>query len=76
MLNRLLLGVLALALAPLAAWGAQAAGGSTPLDSYLDNLKTLRATFLQVLVDAHDRDGCRRAPWEAAVGDSSGEGWR
>jgi outer membrane lipoprotein carrier protein len=56
MLNRLLLGVLALALAPLAAWGAQAAGGSTPLDRYLDNLKTLRATFLQVLVDAHGKE--------------------
>ncbi len=29
---------------------------ATPLDSYLDDLKTLRATFLQTLVDAHGRE--------------------
>ncbi len=29
---------------------------ATPLDSYLDNMKTLRATFLQTLVDAHGRE--------------------
>jgi outer membrane lipoprotein carrier protein len=28
----------------------------TPLDSYLDDMKTLRATFLQTLVDAHGRE--------------------
>jgi outer membrane lipoprotein carrier protein len=44
------------ALALLAASGAQARSGPTPLDSYLDNLKTLRATFLQVLVDGHGKE--------------------
>src|SRR5215813_12448826 len=57
MLKRLV-GALILAVVSLAAWGAQAPGGGgpTPLDSYLDNLKTLRATFLQVLVDAHGKE--------------------
>src|SRR4029077_2830096 len=41
---RLLAGVLL-----LGATLAQAAG--TPLDAYLDNLKTLRASFLQTLAD-------------------------
>jgi outer membrane lipoprotein carrier protein len=31
---------------------AAAASGSTPLDKYLDNLKTLRTTFLQTLADS------------------------
>ena len=44
------------AMALLAAWGAQALSGPTPLDSYLDNLKTLRATFQQVLVDGHGKE--------------------
>jgi outer membrane lipoprotein carrier protein len=44
--------VLVLVLAP----AARAATSSTPLDGYLDNLKTLRATFLQTLVDAHGRE--------------------
>ena len=30
--------------------------GTTPLDSYLDDMKTLRATFLQTLADAHGRE--------------------
>jgi|SRR6185312_13222072 len=30
-----------------------ASGESTPLDSYLEGMKTLRATFVQTLVDAH-----------------------
>lgn len=30
--------------------------GGTALDGYLDDLKTLRATFLQTLVDAHGRE--------------------
>ena len=47
-----LLGALAL----LMASGAQALSGPTPLDTYLDNLKTLRTTFLQTLVDAHGRE--------------------
>jgi outer membrane lipoprotein carrier protein len=32
-----------------------AAAAATPLDAYLDNLKTLRASFLQTLADAHGR---------------------
>jgi outer membrane lipoprotein carrier protein len=35
---------------------AAAAAASTPLDSYLDNLKTLRTTFLQTLADPHGRE--------------------
>ena len=35
---------------------ALAAAAPSPLDSYLDNLKTLRATFRQTLVDAHGRE--------------------
>ncbi len=42
----------ALALVSVAA--AHAAG--TPLDGYLDGLRTLRASFLQTLVDAHGRE--------------------
>jgi len=33
-----------------------AAAGGTPLDGYLDDLKTLRASFLQTLADAHGRE--------------------
>jgi len=33
-----------------------AVAAATPLDSYLDDMKTLRATFLQTLVDAHGRE--------------------
>ncbi len=32
------------------------AQAATPLDAYLDNLKTLRASFLQTLADAHGRE--------------------
>jgi outer membrane lipoprotein carrier protein len=32
------------------------AAAATPLDSYLDNLKTLRASFLQTLADPHGRE--------------------
>ena len=59
------LGVLAMVLWLPAAWGATAAtaapapattaapaaAGPTPLDKYLDNLKTLRTSFLQTLAD-------------------------
>jgi outer membrane lipoprotein carrier protein len=38
------------------AGAAAATAASTPLDVYLDNLKTLRADFLQTLVDAHGRE--------------------
>ena len=44
---------LAAALLGLAAGVARAA---TPLDAYLDNLKTLRASFLQTLADPHGRE--------------------
>ena len=37
-------------------WGAGAAHAATPLDAYLDNLKTLRASFLQTLADPHGRE--------------------
>ena len=43
----------AVACGVLAATAAQAA---TPLDAYLDNLKTLRASFLQTLADPHGRE--------------------
>lgn len=53
--------------APLRVWRALAAAAAllgalqvqaaaTPLDAYLDNLKTLRASFLQTLADAHGRE--------------------
>jgi outer membrane lipoprotein carrier protein len=45
---------LAAAAALLGALQVQAA--ATPLDAYLDNLKTLRASFLQTLADAHGRE--------------------
>ena len=35
---------------------AAAPSAPTPLDSYLDNLKTLRTTFLQTLADPHGRE--------------------
>lgn len=35
---------------------AAAPATATPLDSYLDNLKTLRTTFLQTLADPHGRE--------------------
>ncbi|HEY8051606.1 MAG TPA: outer membrane lipoprotein chaperone LolA [Steroidobacteraceae bacterium] len=40
----------------IAAPTASAAGAATPLDNYLDNLKTLRASFLQTLADPHGRE--------------------
>jgi outer membrane lipoprotein carrier protein len=35
---------------------APATAAMTPLDKYLDNLRTLRATFLQTLADPHGRE--------------------
>jgi len=35
---------------------AGATAAATPLDAYLDNLHTLRTTFLQTLADAHGRE--------------------
>jgi outer membrane lipoprotein carrier protein len=49
-MSKLLLAILAMVAVPV----AFAAG--TPLDSYLDDMKTLRATFVQTLVDAHGRE--------------------
>jgi outer membrane lipoprotein carrier protein len=50
-MSKLLLAVLAMVAAVPAA-----VAGTTPLDSYLDDMKTLRATFLQTLADAHGRE--------------------
>jgi outer membrane lipoprotein carrier protein len=50
---RILLRVALLA-ALLPAWSA--APVTTPLDAYLDNLHTLRATFLQTLADGHGHE--------------------
>src|ERR1700719_5013183 len=36
--------------------GVAAPASATPLDSYLDDLKTLRASFLQTLVDPDGRE--------------------
>jgi len=44
------MGALLVLAAPLALATA------TPLDSYLDDMKTLRATFLQTLTDAHGKE--------------------
>jgi chaperone LolA len=44
------------ALALLVTSIALAQGGPTPLDTYLDNLKTLRASFQEVLVDSHGKE--------------------
>src|SRR5260370_42187256 len=49
---KLLLAVLAMVAVVPAAFAA----APTPLDSFLDDMKTLRATFLQTLVDAHGRE--------------------
>jgi outer membrane lipoprotein carrier protein len=48
-LSKWLLTLLAMVVAPVALAAA------TPLDSYLDEMKTLRANFLQTLVDSHGR---------------------
>jgi outer membrane lipoprotein carrier protein len=40
----------------LAAAAGAAAQQATPLDAYLDNLRTLRASFLQTLADPHGRE--------------------
>jgi len=49
-----LVGLLVLLGAVRSATAATAA--ATPLDAYLDNLHTLRTTFLQTLADAHGRE--------------------
>ena len=45
----------------LIAGAAQAQNGATPLESYLDKLKTLRASFSEVLVDSHGKETDRSA---------------
>jgi outer membrane lipoprotein carrier protein len=50
-MSKLLLAMLAMVAVVPAAFAI-----ATPLDSYLDDMKTLRATFLQTLVDAHGRE--------------------
>ena len=47
---------LLLALLAMVTWVPAAYAAATPLDSYLDDMKTLRATFLQTLADAHGRE--------------------
>jgi outer membrane lipoprotein carrier protein len=51
-----LLAVSAVFVATVGSAAAAAAQPATPLDAYLDNLKTLRATFLQTLADPHGRE--------------------
>jgi outer membrane lipoprotein carrier protein len=46
----------ALGAAALAVFCLAAHAAATPLDAYLDNLKTLRASFLQTLADPHGRE--------------------
>jgi outer membrane lipoprotein carrier protein len=48
--------ILALTLSVLVVRAVAAAAAATPLDAYLDNLKTLRTTFLQTLADPHGRE--------------------
>jgi outer membrane lipoprotein carrier protein len=55
-LAALLLSAAAVAPPPAPAPGAPAAATATPLDQYLDNLRTLRTTFLQTLADGHGRE--------------------
>jgi outer membrane lipoprotein carrier protein len=49
-------GAVARVVAAPAATPAPANPAVTPLDKYLDNLRTLRATFLQTLADPHGRE--------------------
>ena len=49
-------GALATAAAAPATSPTPANAAATPLDKYLDNLRTLRATFLQTLADPHGRE--------------------
>ena len=46
----------ALAATDMAPAAVAPASGATPLDKYLDNLKTLRTTFLQTLADSDGRE--------------------
>jgi outer membrane lipoprotein carrier protein len=46
----------AIALGAVAPGAVALAAATTPLDSYLDDLKTLRAGFVQTLADAHGKE--------------------
>jgi len=48
---KLTLAILAMAMAVPAAFGSE-----TPLDRFLDDMRTLRATFTQTLTDAHGKE--------------------
>jgi len=54
-MSKFLFAVIAMVAVVPAAWTA-AAPAATPLDAYLDDMKTLRATFLQTLADAHGKE--------------------
>jgi outer membrane lipoprotein carrier protein len=49
-------GLAACLLGVLLSVAAQGAGPSTPLDRYLDNLKSLRVTFLQIVADSQGHE--------------------
>ncbi len=53
--------LLLVAAAAQAQVGPGGQSGATPLDAYLDNLKTLRASFTEVLVDSHGKETDRSA---------------
>jgi len=52
----LALALLCLTAVPVAPAATAASSPATPLDQYLDNLHTLRTTFLQTLADAHGHE--------------------
>jgi outer membrane lipoprotein carrier protein len=54
---RLLLAIVATTVAAVFVWSPVAqAAAATPLDAYLDGMKTLRASFVQTLADAHGKE--------------------
>lgn len=56
MTSVLLAGLLTMSAVLATTAASAAAQQATPLDAYLDNLKTLRASFLQTLADPHGRE--------------------
>ena len=56
MLRLLLITVATLVAAVFVAAPAAYAAAATPLDAYLDDMKTLRASFVQTLADAHGKE--------------------
>src|SRR5438132_942138 len=54
---RFLLAIVATIVAAPFVWAPAAyAAAATPLDAYLDDMKTLRASFVQTLADAHGKE--------------------